>query len=305
MKRIGVIGVGYLGQHHARILREFEDIELYGVVDFDIERARHVAGLYGCKAFRDYRDILDRVDAVSIVTPTTTHYEIARSALSAGKDVFVEKPITHVLHEAEELVKIAKDKGRILQVGHLERYNPAYQKSRDYIGLPLFIIGERLSPFSGRGTDVDITFDLMIHDMDIIIDILRRQRVKEFRTSGHRLITERIDFATCWLDFENTSVFLMASRVAMERKRTLTIFCRDYGIVIDFMNQSLKRFMNSGGAVLYEDIPVEKKEPLREELRDFVECINSRRCPLVSAEDVLYPLSLVIEITEHIKLLNP
>ena len=302
MKRIGVIGVGYLGQHHARILHEFNDIELVGVADTDSDRSALIAGLYNCSAFSDYRELLSLVDAVTIVTPTVGHYEIAREALLRGKDVFIEKPITDKLEDAQELVALARDTGRILQVGHLERYNPAYQKAKERISVskpPSLIIGERLSPFTGRGIDVDITYDLMIHDLDIVLDILRGQEVRDIRAGGAKVLTGRLDFATCWIEFEKTKVILSSSRVSKEKRRSITVFCDGYCLIIDFMNQGLSILKD--GSKLIEDIPVEKKEPLREELRDFVDCIESRKCPLVPGEDALRPLSLAIEITDRIK----
>lgn len=309
MKRIAVIGVGYLGQHHARILSQFEDVELFGVVDSDIERAKEIALLYKTRPFRDYREILGEIDAVSIVTPTVTHFEICKEALLSDKDVFVEKPITNNLEEAEELVRLSKVRNRILQVGHLERYNPAYRRAKEFIRNPLYILSERLSPFSGRGTDVDITFDLMIHDIDIITDILSDKRLSSLEAKGYSLVTDRIDFAGVMLDFRDEDnryceVQLFASRISKEKKRSHTVYCKDYVLVIDFMDQTLKRGVAERGVLKFEDIPVEKKEPLREELRDFIDCINSRGCPLVSGEDVLYPLSIVIDITKRLRRLN-
>ncbi len=306
MKKVAVIGVGYLGQHHARILSESPDVELAGVVDSDIERARHIATLYRTRPYKDMRDVLPHVDAVSIVTPTVTHFELCKEAILAGKDVFVEKPITKSLDEAEELVRLSKEKGRILQVGHLERYNPAYQKAREFIKNPLYIIGERLSPFTGRGIDVEITFDLMIHDIDIIIDLLRDRRLNSFSAYGYSLVTDRIDFASARLDFSspegnNCQVDLLASRVSREKKRIHTVFCEGYVLIVDFMVQTLQKGLPKNGGLVFEDIPVEKKEPLKEELRDFVECINSRKCPLVPGEDVIYPLSIAIDITNKIR----
>lgn len=309
MKKVAVIGVGYLGQHHARILSRFDDVELFGVVDSDIERAKEIAALYRTRAFRDYRDILGDVDAVSIVTPTVTHFHICKDALMAGKDVFVEKPLTSTVEEAQELVRLSKERNQILQVGHLERYNPAYQKAKELIKDPLYILSERLSPFSGRGTDVDITFDLMIHDIDIVVDILRYKRLSFFEATGYSFVTDKIDFAVARLNFlsddgRNCDVQLFASRISKEKKRTHTLFCKDHILLIDFMEQTLKRGIPENGGIIFEDIEVEKKEPLNEELRDFVDCINSRRCPLVPGEDVLYPLSIVTAITKKLRRLN-
>lgn len=303
MKRIGVIGVGYLGQHHVRILSEFKDVRLSGISDINLERAEEIGRLYGCPVFEDYRELLDRVDAVSIVTPTVTHFEISREALLREKDLFVEKPLTHDLAEAEELVRLAKEKKRILQVGHLERYNPAYRKAKEIIGDILYIIAERLSPFTGRGADVDITFDLMIHDLDLVVDLIGGEViVGDLHSHGLSLVTDKIDFATVWLDFSVTKVLLFSSRISTDKRRTLTLFCNDYYLIADLMAQTLRRVRPAGqGRLISEDISVEKSEPLKEELRDFVDCINSRRPPLVSGEDILYPLSLAVKITEQIR----
>ncbi len=173
--RVGVIGVGYLGQHHARIYSELEDIELVALADTDEKRAITFAEKYGCKAFSDYREILPKVDALSIVTPTTSHHSIAIECLRAGKDILIEKPITENIKEADELIMEAEKHGCILQVGHLERYNSALLAASGMINEPRFIESERLSPFLGRGTDVDVTLDLMIHDADIVLAIMSQQ----------------------------------------------------------------------------------------------------------------------------------
>ncbi|MBS1232970.1 MAG: putative dehydrogenase, partial [Nitrospirae bacterium] len=161
--RVGVIGVGYLGQHHARIYSEIEEAELVGVADLQKDKAETIAGNYHCKAMNDYRDMLSEVDALSIVTPTTTHYPIALDCLKSGKDILIEKPITVTVKDADHLIRESESSGRIIQVGHLERYNPAVLAATAFFRKPVFIESERLSPFLGRGTDVDVTLDLMIH----------------------------------------------------------------------------------------------------------------------------------------------
>lgn len=188
--KVGVIGVGYLGRHHARIYSEIEEAELIAVVDIDKTKADVLAKEYNCSPIYDYREIIDKVDALSIVTPTTTHYAIACECLNAGKDLLIEKPITETTEEAEELIKLSKQKNCIIQVGHLERYNPAILSASELIIEPLFIESERMSPFLGRATDVDVTLDLMIHDIDIILSLIAVP-VKDIKAVGAKVLTEK------------------------------------------------------------------------------------------------------------------
>jgi predicted dehydrogenase len=199
---MGVIGVGYLGQHHARIYSEIEDADLVAVADTDSTKAADVAGTYGCMHYASYSDIFELCDAISIATPTTTHYRVAMDCLEAGKDILIEKPITEDIGEAEAIITEAEKRGRIIQVGHLERYNQGIITASEFIGEPRFIESERISPFLGRGTDVDVTLDLMIHDIDLIISIIH-SKLRDIRAIGESIITEKIDVAKAWLEFEN------------------------------------------------------------------------------------------------------
>jgi len=314
--RVGVIGVGYLGQHHARIYSELKDIELVALADTDEKRAITFAEKYGCKAFSDYREILPEVDALSIVTPTTSHHSIAIECLRAGKDILIEKPITENIKEADELIMEAEKHGCILQVGHLERYNSALRAASGMINEPRFIESERLSPFLGRGTDVDVTLDLMIHDADIVLAIMSQQInpplppfskggrggiIKEIRAVGAKVFTDKIDVAKAWLSFENGCVAtLTASRLSPEKQRILKVFQKDSCLYVDYQRCEVRHYHKTAKGVLLDVIKSDNKEPLREELEDFIRCVKERKRPRVSAIEARKALQIVLDITEII-----
>jgi predicted dehydrogenase len=318
MINVGVIGVGYLGQHHARIYSELGSelgsVRLVGIVDANTKRAEEISDKYGCEVFGDYRDILGRVDALSIVTPTTMHYQTALDCIKAGKDILIEKPITATVEEADKLIDAADKAGTIIQVGHLERFNPVFPAACSLVDKPMFIETERLSPFLGRGIDVDITLDLMIHDIDIILALMRQAlsaermthdapRIKDMKVTGAKVLTDNIDIAMAWLEFSNGVQALMkASRVSFEKSRKLKIFQKDSYLLVDYQNMEMKRFYKKGSnEIIQETINIEKKEPLKEELKDFAECVISRRRPVVSATEGRDALKIALQIGEKIK----
>lgn len=298
--KIGVIGVGYLGQHHARIFSELEHVELIGVADHDRVRAEEIAAKFGCAAFGDWKELVEKCDAVSIVTPTTTHHEIALACLKAGKDVFVEKPITSGLDEARQIIAAADAGGRILQVGHLERYNPAIVAAAGLIQNPRFIEAERLSPFLGRGTDVDVTLDLMIHDIDIVSGLVK-SKVRSINAAGDRILTGKIDAAKAWIEFENgCKALITASRLATEKVRRLKVHQADAYISIDYQAQEVRRYFKDATGIAFDVIKADSREPLKEELKDFVSCLQSRACPMVSGKEGMQALEIVLKINEMI-----
>lgn len=300
--RVGVIGVGYLGQHHARIYSEIEEAELIAVVDIDQKRADTFAAKYGCEAYYDFRDVLNKVDVLSVVTPTTTHHDIALDCLKAGKDILIEKPITANIKEADELIRESEKMGCIIQVGHLERYNPAVLAASEMFKEPMFIESERFSPFLGRGTDVDVTLDLMIHDIDIILSLITLP-VKEIRAVGAEVLTGKIDVAKAWLEFENGCIALATvSRLSPDKLRRLKVFQKDSYISIDYQNSEIKRYFRNEKGISVEVTKPEKKEPLKEELRDFLHCVKERRRPKVSAVEGRNALKVVLQITDIIKI---
>lgn len=298
--RLGVIGAGYLGRHHARIYSGLEGVELVFVSDIDEAVAGAVAGQCGSTSCTDYRSMLGRVDAVSIVTPTTLHHDVALECLRAGLDVLVEKPVTVTVSEADELVEEAAKRGAIIQVGHLERYNPSVAALMDMVKKPLFIEAERVSPYLGRASDVDVTLDLMIHDIDIVFGLVGDRKVLELRAAGMSVITSRIDAASAWMEFEGgITARLTSSRVAGEKRRLLAVREPDAAYELDYQRATITRHIRENN-VKPESIIVEQREPLREELIDFVDCIKTRRRPKVSGEDGRRALSFAIAVTEKI-----
>lgn len=296
--RVGVIGVGYLGKHHARIYSVLDGVELTAVADTDRDKAAEIAASYGCRSFSDYTDLLTLCDAVSIVTPTTTHYGIAMDCLKAGKDVLVEKPITEGLDEGEDLIREATRENLILQVGHLERYNPGVVTASGMIREPWFVEAERLSPFTGRGTDVDVTLDLMIHDIDIVTSIVQ-SKVSDIRAAGQSVLTKKIDLAKVWLEFENgCKAMITASRLSPEKQRRLTVFQKDSFVSVDYQNGEVRHYFEDGTDMSFDILRPEIREPLKEELQDFIHCVKSRRRPKVSGREALDALELVMRINQ-------
>lgn len=300
--RVGVIGVGYLGRHHARIYSELENAELVGVADVDSRRSEEIAKTYGCKAFPSYPEVIAVCDALSIVTPTVTHHDIAMDCLRAGKDILIEKPITEDLDEARDIIEEAEKNNRVLQVGHLERYNPGIVAAIEMIKEPRFIESERLSPFLGRGTDVDVTLDLMIHDLDIVMSITK-SRIKDIKAIGEAVLTEKIDVAKVWLEFDNgCKALITASRLAPDKQRKLRVFQKDAYISVDYQSQEVRRYFKTSSGISFDVVKPESKEPLKEELRDFIYCVENREKPRVSGIEAMDALEVALRITEILKM---
>ncbi len=298
--QIGVIGVGYLGQHHARIFSGLPGVTLVGVADLDACRAEDIARKHGCESCGDYRSLIERCDAVSIVTPTTTHHAIALECIEAGKDLFIEKPVTERADEAREIISRAAAQGLILQVGHIERFNPAVIALRGMIGRPRFLEAARLSPFLGRATDVDVTLDLMIHDIDIILDLVRSD-ITEIRAAGSSILTGKIDAASAWIEFaDGTKAVVTASRLATEKMRTLCIRQDDAVFTVDYQSLEISLQKRSGAGLAHEVVKPEQHEPLKAELEEFVACVRTRTRPRVGGEEALAALETVLRINSMI-----
>jgi predicted dehydrogenase len=286
--RVAVIGVGHLGQHHARIYAAMPRVELIGVADTDTARGKEIADKFNTRFFPDYRDLLPRVDAVSIAVPTSLHFQAALDALSGNIDVLLEKPITSTLPEADRLIAEAEQKKAILQIGHLERFNRAYLKVKNLIHQPLFIENHRIGPFASRGTDVNVILDLMIHDIDIILS-LTNSPLAEVRAKGIPVLSRQIDIVNARLEFESGCVANMtASRVSLEKLRKIRIFQPECYISLDYQNQQVtiarKANINGQATIQVEHPEVEKEEPLKLELHDFVgNCLN-RTPPEISGK---------------------
>jgi len=294
--KIAVVGAGYLGQHHARIYSELPETELVGVVDVDGERAKDVALRYGSRAYQDYREILSDADALSIVVPTTDHFDVALTCLRAGKDILVEKPIAATLPQADALIAEAEKMNCILQVGHLERYNPGVIALSRMIEEPGFIEAVRRSPFLNRCSDVDVTLDLMIHDIDIILSLIPSP-VKRTTAYGFSLVTEKIDEARVWMEFENGTVAsLTSSRISRERERTMKVFQKGSYLALDYQ-EGVVEIRSRKDPANPEIVRPQYREPLKEELKDFIHCVLHRERPRVSGDEGRNALQMALEIT--------
>ncbi len=237
MLKIGLIGTGHLGKIHLRLLKELAEWELVGFYDANAEVAAKISAEYGVKAFASLSDLLAAVDAVDIVTPTLSHFELAKAALIAGKHVFLEKPITHTIGEAETLVKLAEEKGLVGQVGHVERFNPAFLALQGKEMNPMFIEGHRLAMWNPRGTDVSVVLDLMIHDLDILLSVVKSP-IKEVHANGVAVLAESPDIANVRIAFENGCVAnLTASRISMKNMRKIRFFQKNTYISVDFLEK--------------------------------------------------------------------
>jgi len=237
--RIGVVGVGHLGQFHAEKYARMEGVELVGIADIIADRAHDVANRLGTKAFTDYKDLIEKVDAASIVVPTDLHFPASHDFLEARVDLLIEKPITETLDDADTLIQLADSKGLIIQVGHLERFNPAILALSEVIDRPLFIESDRLSGFGERGTEVDVVLDLMIHDIDIILSLVKSP-IKSIHAVGVPVVTPRVDIANARLIFENGCVAnVTASRISMKSMRKIRFFQKDTYVSVDYASHDV------------------------------------------------------------------
>ena len=304
--RAAVIGVGYLGQFHAENYGQIPEAKLVAVVDTDQPRCAELAEKHKTRAVFDYREILDQVDAVSIVVPTCLHYEIAKNFLEHGVHVLLEKPITTTIEEADDLIRIAAEKKVVLQTGHLERFNPAVIAAEGVLRNPRFIEATRIGPFKPRGTDVNIVLDLMIHDIDLILTFVGSP-VREIRAVGAPVLTDKEDIANVRLEFENgCAANITASRVSFESKRKMQIFQSDAYISIDFQNRKLlvarKEEITPGNPFISADEKtLEAADAIRDEIRAFLHSIASGAPPKVTGEDGRKALELALMITNQLK----
>ena len=334
--KVAVLGVGGLGQHHARIYAEMEqagNVEFVGLYDPNLERAREIAEKNGVRALESMEAALEQADGVSIVTPTVTHHELASKFLKAGCHVLVEKPITDEADQAAELVQLAQENDRVLQVGHVERFNPVFDYLQSVAKEPRFIETHRLSPYPARSMDIGVVLDLMIHDLDIVLAFVDSP-VKEVDGVGVPVLSASEDIANARLKFENGCVAnLTVSRVSPERMRKIRVFSGGettsyvsldyqkqegyiYRIAADGAEKSSlwQKLLHAkdsaivsefgGKKVVREPVPIAKDEPLKLELQHFVECVRERQTPKVSGEAGRQALEVALEITRQIQALE-
>jgi predicted dehydrogenase len=300
--RVGVAGAGTFGRHHLRVLRSMERAELAGVVDIDPNRAAAAATEFGCARFDSLEDLAGRCDAAIVAVPTTAHADIGAKLLDAGVDVLVEKPIAPDVSSARRLIETATRRGRLLQVGHLERYNPAVEALCRVSRLPLFFEIHRLSLFTPRSLDVDVVLDLMIHDIDIVLT-LTAQRPAEVRAAGLSILSRKVDIANVRLAFANgCTANFTASRVSTEQVRKLRMFQPHQYFSLDYRKQELLSMGVSPERQLhFQPVAVESQEPLRRELEDFIQAVETRARPRVDGEQALRALEVALEILDKIK----
>ncbi|MDP2800111.1 MAG: Gfo/Idh/MocA family oxidoreductase [Deltaproteobacteria bacterium] len=305
--KVGVVGVGYLGQYHAEKYASMEEADLVGIVDIDKKRAHEIAEKYGAKTYTDYKDLIGKVEAVSVVVPTTLHYPVAGHFLRQGIDVLLEKPMTCTLAEASRLIKLAKARNLILQVGHLERFNPAVVALRDHLENPLFIESHRLSTFKGRGIDVDVVLDLMIHDIDIILNIVK-SKLKDIHAVGVPVITPNTDIANVRLEFENgCTANVTVSRISNKNMRKIRIFQPNAYLSVDYARREIMVIKKTAQNGMYGFPGIEEQvasfpesDSLAEELRAFVSSVRTRKPPVVSGEDGQRALQVALKIMKQI-----
>ncbi|HKO58611.1 MAG TPA: Gfo/Idh/MocA family oxidoreductase [Thermoanaerobaculia bacterium] len=297
--RVGIVGTGYLGRLHARILTEMPEAEVVGFVEPNDAIAAEVAAALGLRRFASVAEL--DVEAAVVATPTTTHFDVVRELLEAGRDVLVEKPIAATADDARRLVGIARERGRLLQVGHVERYNPAIVAAAPHIHDIRYLEAERLGVFVARSLDVDVLLDLMIHDLNLVLSLLR-QEVVEIRAVGVPVLTDKVDITNVRLELANGAVAnLTASRVSQDRVRKVRFFGSDSYVSVDTKEQEVKGYRLAGRAIEPLDIRVEKKEPLRAELEAFLRCVREREQPLVSGEDGAAAVALAARVAEAIE----
>lgn len=317
--KIGVIGVGHLGSLHVKMFSTIDSVKLTGVFDADSERAKNVAKEFQTNSFNSIEELLEKVDAVSIATPTSTHHAVALKALNAGKHVFIEKPITETIEQAEDLVLKAREKNLKIQVGHIERFNPALL-SIDQLKLqPLFIESHRLAQFNPRGTDVAVIHDLMIHDIDIILSLVK-SKVTNIAANGVAVVTNNIDIANARIQFENGCVAnVTASRISASKMRKMRLFQRNAYISLNFLEGTTEVYRlidindnttpstmllgmvdSANKKIIYNKPPRKEVNALKYELELFIDCIANDKEPEVTAEDGKRALEVAHEIIKKI-----
>ena len=302
--KVGVVGVGYLGQHHARIYSEIPETTLVGVVDINQERAREIAKRYSTTPYYDYRELFGKIDAVSIVVPTVLHRLIAGHFIEEGINILIEKPVTTTLEEARELMEMANRKKVILQVGHIERFNSAVIELSKIIDRPVFIDCYRMGPYTNRNTDVGVVLDLMIHDIDIVMSIVK-SKVTKISAFGYPVFSRQEDIANSQILFENGCIAnLTASRITRKKIRRMEVTEVDAFISIDYLEQELavyKKTTTGVPPILMDKPMMQKGEPLRFELEHFTRCVKNGERPLVGLEEGKNALEVALKILEEIK----
>jgi predicted dehydrogenase len=298
--RVGVVGVGHIGTNHARLYAAIPSAQLAAVYDVDPARSRAIAKKYGGTAAKSLEEFSELVDAASVATPTNTHYQVARPLLERGKHLLVEKPITENTRDASELAELAARSHLILQVGHVERFNPVLSALEARLTHPRFIEAHRLSPYPDRSTDIGVVLDLMIHDLEVILHLVRSP-VQSIDAVGVPVLSRGEDIANARIRFENGCVAnVTSSRISPERMRKIRVFQEDAYLSLDYEKQSGEIYRREAGKIVRDKVPIEREEPLKQELISFIECAGTGREPRVSGFQAAAALDLAVEITKRL-----
>ena len=295
--RAGVVGVGSIGKNHARIYSGLPGVEFSAILDTNSETATAVSQQFGVQTVAELMEFSRLIDVATVATPTPDHYATGKFLLCQGKHLLIEKPITATPEQAQELVKLAKERSLILQVGHVERFNPVLSALEQRLTRPRFIESHRLSPYPFRSMEIGVVLDLMIHDLEIILHLVRSP-VKSIDAVGVPVLSKGEDIANARIRFQNGCVAnVTASRISPEKMRKIRVFQEDAYLSLDYQNQSAEMFRLLNGSITRETVEIEKDEPLKRELQSFVECSRRGGQPVVSGSEAAAALELAIEIT--------
>jgi predicted dehydrogenase len=298
--RVGVVGVGHIWKKHARLYAELPSAKFVAIFDTNRAVAEEYASQFGVKAVTSLEEFANEVDAASIATPTNTHFEIARDLLSRGKHLLVEKPIADNTAHASELAELAAARDLVLQVGHVERFNPVLSALEKRLTNPRFIEAHRLSPYPNRSTDIGVVLDLMIHDLEIILHLVRSP-VQTVDAVGVPVLSRGEDIANARIRFENGCVAnITSSRISPEQMRKIRVFQEDVYLSLDYQNQSGEMYQRTAEGLKRAEVEIEREEPLKRELAAFIECAATGRAPKVSGFQAAAALELAVEITKRI-----
>jgi predicted dehydrogenase len=299
--RVGVVGVGHIGKNHARIYAETGTADFTAIYDIDAVVAAQIAQQYNVRATSSLEEFAELIDAASVATPTKSHFAIAQPLLEKGKHLLIEKPIAAETAEASQLAELAVQRQLVLQVGHVERFNPVLSALEARLTHPRFIEAHRLSPFPNRSTDIGVVLDLMIHDLEIILHLVRSP-VQTIDAVGVPVLSRREDIANARLRFENGCVAnITSSRISPERMRKIRVFQEDAYLSLDYQAQTGEIYRRSGGGLERAEVEIEKEEPLKRQILSFIECARTGLQPKVSGFEATAALELAVEITKRIE----
>lgn len=298
--RVGVVGIGHIGSNHARLYSEINSADFAAVYDVDFVRSTRIAKKFGATAAKSLEEFAELIDAASVATPTRTHFTVARPLLDRGKHLLIEKPITENTADASELAGVAARNQLVLQVGHVERFNPVLSALEARLTHPRFIEAHRLSPYPDRSTDIGVVLDLMIHDLEIILHLVRSP-VQSVDAVGVPVLSRGEDIANARLRFANGCVAnVTSSRISPERMRKIRVFQEDAYLSLDYEKQSGEIYRREARKISRDKVPIEREEPLKRELVSFIECAITGREPRVSGFQATAALELAVEITKRI-----